>query len=210
MPVGLDYTPVGVPVLCNLHFFSSSSAHQNLSGPDRGKHHSLHHKENIWPIRHRESQRPHQAAGQECPIRTGNDPCAHIQDTAGHVRCGWLTVCLIRWRWLLLFRKTLDAWWQQYETQEWCCRFTLLFILFSASRLCGYYRMTWRATLSKSAPWWGTESGLWNEDSGWLAQRAPPWKWVTHQHPAFIQRISDRPGSSRFLRYRFLFIVIYW
>lgn len=95
MPVGLDYTPVGVPVLCNLHFFSSSSAHQNLSGPDRGKHHSLHHKENIWPIRHRESQRPHQAASQECPIRTGNDPCAHIPDTAGHVRCGWLTVCFV-------------------------------------------------------------------------------------------------------------------
>lgn len=31
--------------------------------------------------------------------------------------------------------------------------FASLFILFFASRLCGYYRMTWRVTSSKSGPW---------------------------------------------------------
>lgn len=51
--------------LCNF------SAHQSLSGSDRGKHHSLHHQENVWPLRHRESQRSHQAAGQERPVRAG-------------------------------------------------------------------------------------------------------------------------------------------
>ena len=79
--------------VCCFFFFCSFSAHQNLSGPDRGKHHSLHHEENVWPICHRESQRSHQAAGQECPIWTGNDLCAHIQEAA--VMCsvvGWLSV----------------------------------------------------------------------------------------------------------------------
>lgn len=152
------------------------SEHQSLSGPDRRQHDSLHHQENLWPVRHHQSQRSDQAAGPQCPLWTGD--CLYSPYRASKRKrkksSYWSSTreeISIQMNDSPIFISWSD-WhvsWEKYMTCTCCDP-----LLCVARRPCGYCRTTSRVTSSKSGRWSGTGSGLWRDDRDSSAPRALP------------------------------------